>query len=167
MAERQREEPQIDRYTPRRRNSWGGPPPAPRPRTLAPGLDTELARYPGTLNDVGIAYHRLPTYEFETTTSGRSNPSWVDWTSAGPIRAELRMVNSSLRRQSGTSNTRSMVDPNNWQRGLHTNPTPGVVVTAGRYQETQQMIPARQYRLRSGQYTGQSFSETTKIQGGA
>jgi hypothetical protein len=50
--------------------------------------------------------------------------------------------------------------------GLHTDPKRAARITVERYtNKNPRMTTARQDRLRSGQYTGQSYSQTTRVQG--
>jgi hypothetical protein len=70
-----------------------------------------------------------------------------------------------IRQMVGNSQSRAFHDPQNPQRGLHTNPKPGVAVTLPRYQSTRQMQPGRQDRLTRARYAGQSYSQTTVPQG--
>ena len=83
LTQRQRTAPPIDRWSARRGESAGGYDQT-SPRTLAPGLDTELARYPGTVNDGQIMRDRGPFY-----MAPRYLPppvTWISWTAAGPTR---------------------------------------------------------------------------------
>lgn len=59
LTARQRSAPPIDKRAARRGRSGGGYDQAD-PRTLAPGLETELARYPGASNDGRIVRDRRP-----------------------------------------------------------------------------------------------------------
>ncbi len=187
MTERQREPVPFDRRPVRRRNSTGGRPVLGARQTLAPGLDTEAARYPGTVNDTRIARQQMPWYPMDTYTPAGN--SWVNWTLAGPCRPELHMRDASYRLMEGNSATRQLlypapgpavtvpgyrslpdgriIQPTTTVRvGLHTDPKRAARVTVERYtNRNPRMTTARQDRLRSGQYTGQSYSQTTRIQG--
>jgi hypothetical protein len=187
MTERQREPVPFDRRPVRRRNSTGGRPVLGARQTLAPGLDTEAARYPGTVNDTRIARQQMPWYPMDTYTPAGN--SWVNWTLAGPCRPELHMRDATYRLMEGNSATRQLlypapgpavtvpgyrslpdgriIQPTTTVRvGLHTDPKRAARVTVERYtNRNPRMTTARQDRLRSGQYTGQSYSQTTRIQG--
>jgi hypothetical protein len=62
LTRRQRTAPPAGDGTARRNESRGGRAPGGRPRTLAPGLQDELARYPGTAFDTRLRYDRTPWY---------------------------------------------------------------------------------------------------------
>lgn len=152
----------MDRWAARRGPSAGGVDQA-SPRTLAPGLDTELTRYPGTVNDTLIIRDRGPWY-----ASPRYVPppvTWVNWTAAGPTRPELHVRNVSLRTMVGNTASRFPYLPSSPTGGMHTMVTPGVARTVARFVRTPQMVPGRPDRLSPGQYTGQTYSQTTRLQG--
>ncbi len=160
---RQRAAPPIDRRSPRRGESAGGYDTVDGPRTLAVGLEDEKARYPGTAFDQGLIRDRGPFY----THPDYMPPAqpWVNWTAAGPTRPELHMRNVTWRNMVGNSSSRYPV-ANTPTTGLHTMGPAGVARTLPRYVETPQMRPERQMRLSPGQYSGQTYSQTTKLQGG-
>jgi hypothetical protein len=165
LTARQRSTPPAGDGTARRNESRGGWAPGGRPRTLAPGMVDELARYPGTTFDRGLRYDRTPWYPRDYYIPPAN--SWVNWTAAGPQRAELAMrALPAIRLMVGNSQSRAFADPANPQRGLHTNPAVGVTRTAPRYVDTPQMRPGRQDRLTRASYAGQSYSQTTRMQGG-
>lgn len=185
--ERQREPVPFDRRPVRRRNGVGGPVLLGLRRTLAAGMDSESARYPGTINDAGIHRQQMPWYP--NPTYQPAGDSWVNWTAAGPVRPELHMRDASYRLMEGNSRTRNLQMPGPGERvtapgyrttpdgkiiqptttvraGLHTDPKRAARITVERYtNKNPKMTTARQDRLRSGQYTGQSYSQTTRIQG--
>lgn len=172
----------------RRRNSTGGQTPELIRRTLVAGMEGEAARYPGTANDGRISRQQMPWYPSAQYTP--AGDSWVNWTAAGPVRPELHMRDASFRVMQGTSRTRNLLNPGGDQLevapgyrsmpdgrivqpthrvrvGLHTDPKRSALVTVERYtNRNPRMTNARQDRLRSGQYTGQSYSQTTRVQGG-
>lgn len=158
---RQRTAPPIDRWSARRSESAGGVDVA-SPRTLAPGLETELARYPGTVNDDLIVRDRGPYYQRPRFTP--PPVTWISWTQAGPLRPELGMRDSSYRRMVGNTRSRFPV-VDSPTTGMHTMVTPGVARTVRRFVATPQMVPARADRLSPGQYSGQTYSQTTRLQG--
>lgn len=157
--------PPIDRRHNRRGLSGGGYDVA-TPMTIAPGLVSELARYPGTTNDAEIlrdrgAWYNLPDYTPPPIT-------WINWTEAGPPRAELHMRNATWREEAGSSRSRFPYLPLSPTGGMHTmipSGPGGVRQTAPRYQSTPQMQAARQDRLATARYAGQSYSQTTAMQG--
>lgn len=159
---RQRTAPPIDRRHARRGEAAGGYD-TTNPRTLAPGLETELARYPGTVFDGRITRDRGPYYDHDTYIP--AGQSWVSWTAAGPTRPELHMRNATLRQLVGNSRSRYPVI-NSPSTGMHTMGVAGVARTGQRYVKTPQMMPGRQDRLAAGQYAGQTYSQTTRVQGG-
>lgn len=161
-ASRQRLAPPIDRATARRGESGGGYEYAD-PQTLAPGIESELARYPGTAFDGQIVRDRGPWFSRPRYTPPGNG--WVNWTQAGPLRAELNMRNATWRNLAGNSRSRYPVI-NTPTTGMHTSTPSGVSRTVGRYQVTPQMTAARQFRLQPGQYFGQTYSQTTRLQGG-
>lgn len=188
MARGQRDPVPFNRRPVRRRNSVGGPTPELVRRTLVNGMDGESTRYPGTVNDTKITRQQMPWYPSTSYTPGGN--SWVNWTMAGPIRPELHMRDATFRTMQGNSRTRNLqnpgpgevetapgyrsmpdgriVQPTHTVRvGLHTDPKRAALVTVERYtNKNPRMTTARQDRLRSGQYTGQSYSQTTRVQGG-
>ncbi len=139
-------------------------------RTLAPGLETEQARYPGTANDAAILRDRRAWYP-----SAHYLPppiTWVNWTAAGPTRPELHMRTVDYRVMVGNSTSRYPTVPNAPTGGMHTM-TPagpgGTKMTAPRYVGSglPQMTAARTDRIANARYAGQSFSQTTAVQGRA
>jgi len=161
LTHRQRDEPPADRWHARRLESGGGYDQT-SPRTLAVGLETELARYPGDAFDQRIVRDRGPYYQH-----ARFIPppvTWISWTEAGPRRPELHMRCASLRTMVGNSESRYPVIDSPTS-GMHTMGPSGVARTVQRYVTTPQMVGARQFRLSPGQYSGQTYSQTTQIQG--
>jgi hypothetical protein len=187
MDERQREAVPFNRRGVRRRNGTGGETRALTRRTLAAGMDSESARHPGTINDTTISRQQMPW--FPSTVYQPAGNSWVSWTAAGPIRPELHMRDTSFRVMEGNSRTRNLLNPGPGEAvvapgyrsmpdgriiqptttirvGLHTDPKRAARITVERYtNRNPKMSTARQDRLRSGQYTGQSYSQTTRVQG--
>jgi hypothetical protein len=167
IERRQRATPPIDRRSPRRGLAPGGYD-KPDPRTIAPGIETELPRYPGTTNDAEIVRDKVPWYSIsDPPTVG---DSWVNWTAAGPPRAELHMRNVTWRNMVGNSRSRFPYMPLSPTGGMHTMIPSGPASsrqTPQRFQSgNPQMMPARQDRLASARYAGQSYSQTTRMQGG-
>lgn len=169
LSARMRSAPPIDKRTARRGLAAGGYDQAV-PHTLAPGLETELARYPGASNDGEITRDRRPFYS-ATTNYVPPAISWVNWTLAGPARAELHMRTTDLRTMVGNSAGRYPYLPGSPTGGRHTMiPTtgPGGSTTRDRFVGAglPQMRAARPDRLAPARYTGQSYSQTTSVQGG-
>lgn len=175
MRGMQRQTLPSDKVSWRRRDASGGRPAAGTPRTLSM-IGTSHDRAPGDLQDDRVYRDRGPIFHSGFTTSGRDS-GLVDWTSAGPTRAELGAVNSTYRVMVGTSTTRGLDKPfarggtQDQGHGLHTNPPrPQVAsapMSAARYQKRTNptMQTARQFRLSNSRYNGQSYSQTTKPQG--
>lgn len=161
LQARQRAAVPINRSAPRRGEAAGGYDTATG-RTIARGIETEESRYPGTVFDREITRDRGPYYDHDRYMPPAQ--SWVDWTSAGPVRPELHMRNYTLRDLVGNSRSRYPV-VNTASTGMHTMTPAGVARTVPRYVETPQMTPARQDRLAAGQYAGQTYSQTTRPQG--
>jgi hypothetical protein len=147
----------------------GGRPALPRPRTIMNGMIDEVDRFPGNANDELICRDRQAVYHVEYLSSG-TDSGFVNWSAAGPIRQELHTRNASLRTMVGNTNSRNFdpvptgLGPQIQGHGMHSTPPAGVAQTLGRYGETQQMRRPRSNRLQPGQYTGQSYSETTRLQ---
>lgn len=187
LTERQRAPVPFNRRPVRRRNSVGGATPELIRRTLVDGMDGEAARYPATANDGRIVRQQMPWFPSDSYTP--AGESWVSWTAAGPCRPELHMRDYTYRLMQGNSRTRNLLNPGPGEAvtapgyrsmpdgriiqptrpmrvGLHTDPKRAALVTVERYtNKNPRMTTARQDRLRSGQYTGQSYSQTTRVQG--
>jgi hypothetical protein len=174
MREMQRRTPPYDNRSWRRKDASGGPPAAGIPRTLST-IGTSADRAPGDLQDDQIIRDRGPILRTGYTVSGRDS-GLVNWTAAGPIRAELGAVNSTWRNMVGNSTTRGLDKPfprggtQDQGHGLHTNPPrPQVAAPMApqRYQNRTNpvMQTGRQDRLSNSRFNGQSYSQTTKPQG--
>ena len=161
LGRRQRTAPPIDRWHYRRLESGGGYDVA-SPRTLAPGLENTVTRFDGALFDTKIQRDRGPYYPRPMYMP--PGDGWVNWTAAGPIRPELGMRCATLRTMQGNTMSRYPVIDSP-STGMHTMGPAGTQRTADRYVQTPQMLAARYDRLRPGQYSGQSYSQTTRIQG--
>lgn len=162
MSSRQRTAPPIDRTHARRLEAGGGYEQAD-PRTLAIGMESEAARYPGTVFDSEIERDRGPAYQQPHYTPAGNG--WVNWTTAGPTRPELHMRNSTMRTLVGNTRSRYPVVATP-TTGMHTMGPAGTERTLARYVTTPQMVGERQFRLSPGQYSGQTYSQTTRVQGG-
>lgn len=166
LSARQRQAPPADRTHARRGRSAGGYD-VSVPRTLAPGMETELARYPGFVNDTELARQRQPFYSVGQYRA--PGQGWVNWTEAGPPRAELHMRTGTIRTEAGTSNSRYPFVPGSPTGGMHTmipsGPASSRVVAPRFVSGNPQMRGARQDRLASARYNGQSYSQTTQVQG--
>lgn len=134
-----------------------------------------LTREQANANEQSIDHERFPWYKQGYIGSHRD--SLVNWTDCGPIRPSLNNRQVTINRQVGTSNTRAQ-DPNPIRtygtqdgtrdgvtHGLHTNPQQAKYATNANFRARQQQQPARVNRLSPAVYTGQSFSQTTVVQG--
>jgi hypothetical protein len=154
----QRAQHPMDRWSPRRNLSAGGPPRLPRPMTIGPGIVDNIVREPN-LNDAGVVHDRGPWYHRSYyIPAGNSRPSWTD---AGPDRPSLHMSQQSISPTYGTSTSRFPFVPESPTGGMHTMTQPAITRTLPRFVQTVQMMPPRTDRLASGQYRGQSYSATT------
>jgi hypothetical protein len=142
-------------------------------RAITPGLVDGTIREGAGANtwDRYTGHERMPWYDRDYMI-GQDN-TLVDWTRCGPVRPSLHMLQVTVRKLVGTDNTRNL-DPHRTARGtgtqdqghgMHTNPAPNRVRTNARYANTVQQQPARVDRLTSARYAGQSYSQTTRVQG--
>lgn len=166
LSARQRTAPPIDRWHTRLGLSAGGYD-RTNPLTLAPGMENDQARYPGTVNDSGVQRSRLPFYHAGVRSA--VGDGWVNWTAAGPPRAELHMSNTEYRRESGYGSRRFPFIPGSPTGGRHTMVPNATAYTMPRYVSgaIPQMQSARINRLAAARYAGQSYSQTTAVQGRA
>jgi hypothetical protein len=119
-----------------------------------------------------IQHERIPVYDSNYMTS--NHDTLVNWTDCGPIRPSLWMRNTTVNRQVGTSATRNF-DPHpittlgtqDQGHGMHTNPSQPKAAVNKNFRARQQQQPARVNRLSPSVRSGQSYSQTTTIQGGA
>jgi len=171
--------PLYDERTLRRLDSVGG---AVRPpgagHAIIPGLVDGRPRDLGAYaNDQLIQRDRTPVYDAD---SYHQAGALTDWTASGPIRRSLWMRQHTWRRQAGTDNTRAL-DPRpvvsygsqdgthgSPPHGMHSNPVRGQVLTFRTFSspDRAQMVSGRFNRLSDSQYVGQSYSQTTQVQGG-
>lgn len=166
LSARQRSAPPIDRRTARRGRSGGGLDIVEGQRTLAPGLETEQARYPGTVFDSQIVRDRRPWYPVENYIPPPL--TWVNWTAAGPPKPQLHMRTVDFRTMVGNSQSRYPYVAGAPTGGMHTMiPSgPGAIGTVDRYVSgNAQMTSARPDRISNARYSGQSYSQTTSVQG--
>jgi hypothetical protein len=163
LTARQRTGPPSDRTSPRRLESAGGIDVAD-PRTLAPGIEDTLSRYPGTVYDGALVRDRGPY--FQRPVYIPPPVTWVNWTAAGPLRPELHARNATWRNLVGNSRSRFPV-VDSPTTGMHTMGQPGTARTLSRYVAVPQMVPARPDRLSPAVYAGQTYSQTTRLQGGS
>jgi hypothetical protein len=135
-----------------------------RPRWPAKGIDNEQMRDPGFLNDALIRRDHTPNWPTDNK-HGVGDP-WVNWTDCGPTRPELHSRIVNWRVMAGTSNTRYIPNPYDGTVGLHSRTARPPMGNIQRYQAGASTIrPGRQNRLTQGTYNGQSYSQTTKMQG--
>lgn len=164
LTARQRAAPPIDRWHARRMEAGGGYDRV-NPLTLAPGMENEQSRYPNMTANEAVKYERAPFYSAECRSPVGN--SWVDWTAAGPPRAELHMRCVTFRIEEGTSASRYPFIPSSPTGGRHTMTPNAVSRTTPRYVDSglPQMTSARVDRLAAARYAGQSYSQTTAVQG--
>lgn len=168
MALRDQRDPvPFNRRAPRLKDSSGGAVALGVRRTIAPGMEDDQTRYCPTTFDDQIRRDKTPWFPIPHWTP--AGQGWVNWTQAGPIRPTLHMRTVNQRTMAGTSRTRFLANPLDPSVGLHTNPAVAVTRTVPRYVTpgVPQIRHGRQDRLTSGQYSGQSYSQTTRMQGGA
>lgn len=159
-AMQRRRPPGANPYVGRRGPSTGG---IDRfmPITAAPGIVDERARDNATSNDGRIVRDRIPYLDHDRFIPPAQG--WVDWTGAGPARPELHMRQMTYRRESGSSRSRFPTVADSPTGGLHTM-TPGTVQrTVPRFVQTPQMRSSPYDRLSPGQYSGQTYSQTTTV----
>jgi hypothetical protein len=184
--------PFRDRWGARLGPTAGGTAPVHRGRSVA-ALEMVTARAPAQTFDGGLHREHMPWFKRPAMTPPGQG-GYVDWTGAGPIRASLHMRDVTINRAQGTDNTRAQ-DPvptgygiqsgtgesmrrqlgpdygrpevpiNTTPHGLHSRSVKKRLTGIRRSQLTPQMQPARQNRLRPSPYVGQSFSQTTTVQG--
>jgi hypothetical protein len=150
----------------RRGNSPGGAV-APNARFTVAGQASSgagLVRATGTLNDGGIRRDRTAWYPTDRVSGVGTGT--VNWTDAGPPRPELHVRNVTVRTMAGTSRTRALANPLDPSVGLH---SPTRTRSSGNLERYQAggaaMRPARANRLSPARYAGQSYSQTTVLQG--
>lgn len=162
LSQRQRAAIPIDKWHNRRGLAAGGYDTS-HPLTLAPGMENDQARYPGTTQDSAVARDRSPFYRAEVRSP--VGDGWVNWTAAGPPRAELHMRTTTYRAEQG--GTRYPFIPSAPTGGRHTMVPSATTYTTPRYVSGQipQMTGARVNRLAAARYTGQSYSASTAVQG--
>jgi|SRR5881394_420517 len=164
----------YDRFTARRGDSRGGRDARGMGRDITPGLvDGVIREAAGAYSrDHLIERDRIPTYVRDYMVGNAD--TLVDWTRSGDIRPTLRMRQQTVRPMVGSDNTRNF-DPHpivgygtqDQGHGMHTNPAPYKRATNARYGSgIPQMMPAHVNRLTSARYSGQSYSQTTRVVGG-
>lgn len=141
----------------------GAPPPAPPPHGLA---DTQ-ERYSPKVSDTLIMRDHTPWYPVQHyTPPGKAG---INWAEAGPALPSLRQRNVTINPMVGNSNTRQLQNPLAPGHGLHTEFPDNwhTAKTHTRYllDDSAKIQPWRQNRLSPSRYTGQSYSQTTEVQG--
>lgn len=163
----------LDRHA-----DWSGGPVSPAgvgrfiPRWSDP---VTLTREQANANEQTISHERMPWYH--TGYIGSHHDTLVNWTDCGPVRAALHNRQVTINRQVGTSATRAF-DPHPIRtygtqdgtnggvvHGMHTNPEPYKSAVNANFRARQQQQPARVNRLSPAVYNGQSYSQTTVVQG--
>lgn len=159
-------QPPFNRAPHRIRDARGGPIPEGLRRTLAPGMDNESTRFSGVTNDTTIQRDKGPWIPVDNLRGAATG--WYDWTAAGPPRVEIHQRNITLRTMQGNSRTRQLQNPRDPWLGLHSTPAPAKLRSNAKFLDPKnpRMRKPRQDRLSNARYTGQSFSSTTRTQGG-
>lgn len=154
-----------DRTTPRRQTTTGGPVPMlSRPSRTIPGADNNYLRDPMYLNDSQI--RRDHSNSWPTDSRHGVGDALVDWTACGPPRPELHTRIVNFRVMAGTSATRYLPNPYDPTVGLHSRTHRSPLGNIQRYEAGSPTIrPGRQDRLTVSRRTGQSYSQTTRVQG--
>lgn len=143
-----------------------GATPALTRRTLANGVDNEMVRAPGYLLDAQIRRANGPWYPSDNLHGVGTGT--VNWTACGPPRPEMHFRQLfALRQMAGTSATRFLKSPVDPKLGLHsTPPKPRKMGNLERIEaRAPQIRRGRRDRLSQARYTGQSYSQTTRVQG--
>lgn len=163
----------MDGMPDRHADKSGGPVPGGVGRFIPRFNDyVTLTREEVNGNDDLIQRDRVPWYDRDYLTS--NHDSLVNWTDCGPIRPSLHMRQQTVTRMQGTSATRNF-DPHpivtlgmqDQGHGMHTNPPQPKAAANRNFRDRQQQQPARVNRLSPSVYTGQSYSQTTVVQGGS
>lgn len=151
----------------RRGNSLGGAN-ADLPRSTSGAQAAAMAddpRYPGAVNDGQIMRDRTPWFSTPSPRRGVGTGA-PDWSLSGPPRPELHMRNVTVRTMAGTSRTRALLNPLDPTVGLHSQTPRKPAGNLQRYQAGGDAIrPGRLNRLSPARYVGQSYSQTTLLQG--
>lgn len=163
MPLRQDETPPVDQRTFRVKNGVQHHSTPMRPARPAAGVADPFERAPGYVFDSGI--HRdvgpwVPVQHF--TPAGRGVANWDSW----PARDSVRQREVTVNQRAGNSRARWLQNPQAPWTGLHTQ-VAGVQTQTARYVDKQvpQMSTRRQNHLSSTLYRGQSYSQTTVVQG--
>jgi hypothetical protein len=119
-------------------------------------------------NDALIRRDGLPQYLVQNYVAAGVQVN--NWTAAGPARPTLWTARGQTLTPRSGGKVRWLQNPAAPGTGLHTavnNDASGAVGSIGRYQDPKvpQMRARRQNRLSPALYSGQSYSQTTKIQG--
>lgn len=160
----------LDRHA-----DWSGGPVAPAGvgRYISRWSDpVTQTREQANANEQTIGHERMPWYH--TGYIGSHHDALVNWTDCGPIRAALHNRQVTINRQVGTSATRAfdpypitMYGTQDQGHGMHTNPVQPKSGVNANFRARQQQLPTRVNRLSPAVYNGQSYSQTTVIQGSA
>lgn len=165
---RQDETPPVDHSLKRIGTGIQDDPPAMRPWT-AWDVDSQRTHGGPQSNDALIRRDGVPQFLVQNYVAAGVPVN--RWTQAGPARPTLWTERGqTLTPRRGVSQTRWFQNPGAPGTGLHTevnNDASGAVGSAGRYlnADVPQMRARRQNRLSPAVYTGQSYSQTTKLQG--
>lgn len=160
---RQDQTPPVDQRTFRVKNAVQHDVEPMRPRRPAPGVADPWERAPGYVNDSGILRDVgpwVPVQHF--VPAGRGVANWDAW----PARDSIRQREVAVNQRVGTTRTRFLQNPQAPWTGLHSQ-VRGANTTAARYVDNRvpQMSVRRQNHLSSALYRGQSYSQSTLVQG--
>lgn len=160
--------PPFDHRGFRVKNAYLGPLEPMRPQRPAPGVADQRPSVQYDVNDTGIRRDNTPVYyEQHYIPAARGVASWAAW----PARPILSQRDVTVNTRVGTTATRWLQNPQAPGTGLHTQAPRDQhsAVTVPRYADDGlgRMSSRRVGRLSPARYDGQSFSQTTRLQGGA
>lgn len=163
--------PPFDNVTFRVKNGIEKPPPPMWPGFPYAGVGNETERYPGGWSDGNLNQEHTPfTAAQSYVAPGRG---YNDWTSCGPSLngPGMWMRDVVVNRRVGTDNTSYLQNPELKGTGLvsqaygNTTYQGQMAQQLARYQAQPNMTVRRQNRLSPARYQGQSYSQTTQMQG--
>ena len=165
---RQDQTPPIDRRLKRIGTGVQDAPPDMRPYTAQSMVDQRL-RCSASSNDALIRRDGQPQWLIQNYQ--RAGAQVNNWTAAGPARPTLWTVRGQTLTPRSGGKVRWLQNPAAPGTGLHTevnNDASGAIGTQARYLNPTSGVRQRgrrQNRLSPALYSGQSFSQTTKLQG--
>lgn len=142
--------------------------PAPMRPWTGPSVADERELWGAPSNDSLIRRDGVPQYLEQNWQ--RAGAPVNNWTAAGPARPSLWTIRQQTLTPRQGGKVRWLQNPAAPGTGLHTevsNDASGAIGTAGRYtaDNVPRMRARRQNRLSPAVYSGQSYSQTTKVQG--